>query len=95
MAGLASAVNDSMPQLTHAKEVLPRNFSQSLAYQTAASHPHACRRYTASRSDSGAHHASILAAAASIMREEGPGGYYRGLRTKVGAGQVTVRLRAC
>ncbi|PRW56204.1 peroxisomal nicotinamide adenine dinucleotide carrier [Chlorella sorokiniana] len=41
------------------------------------------RMYTASRSDSGAHHASILAAAASIMREEGPGGYYRGLRTKV------------
>lgn len=42
------------------------------------------RRYTASRSDPGAHHASILAAAASILREEGPGGYYRGLRTKVG-----------
>ncbi|KAI7843799.1 hypothetical protein COHA_002697 [Chlorella ohadii] len=41
------------------------------------------RMYTASRSDSGAHHASVLAAAASIMRDEGPGGYYRGLRTKV------------
>ncbi len=45
--------------------------------------PAHCRRYTASRSDSGAHHASVLAAAASIMRDEGPGGYYRGLRTKV------------
>lgn len=49
--------------------------------------PPPTRRYTASRSDSGGHHASVLAAAASIMREEGPSGYYRGLRTKVdGAG---------
>lgn len=44
------------------------------------------RMYVARRGEGGAggaHHASILAAAAEILRKEGPGGYYRGMRTKI------------
>ncbi|KAL4457944.1 hypothetical protein ABPG75_012809 [Micractinium tetrahymenae] len=44
------------------------------------------RMYVARRSEGdagGAHHTSILAAAAEILHKEGPGGYYRGMRTKI------------
>ncbi|PSC72619.1 peroxisomal nicotinamide adenine dinucleotide carrier [Micractinium conductrix] len=44
------------------------------------------RMYTASKaqgSGAGGAHASILAAATEILRTEGAGGYYRGLRTKI------------
>ncbi|KAL4426979.1 hypothetical protein ABPG77_009540 [Micractinium sp. CCAP 211/92] len=44
------------------------------------------RMYVARRGEGGAGsagHASILSAASEILRKEGPGGYYRGMRTKI------------